>query len=110
MEAVRARTTQLYKHVLALARRYEELVVCDPELARRLESGLRLASYVVPGRLGGSWQLTEVTYCLANLYCLLNDYLVARKCPLVSPLSKVDLICRTGNLRSRELRWSVFDE
>lgn len=83
------RFTRLYTGVVELMRRYEELIVRDPELAGRLESGLRLASYLIPGRLGGSWEITEVAYCVANLYCLLNDYIVIRKCPTASPLNKV---------------------
>lgn len=83
------RFKRLYTGVVELVRRYEELIVRDPELASRLESGLRLASYLVPGRLGGSWEITEVAYCVANLYCLLNDYIVIKKCPSASPLNKV---------------------
>ena len=89
MEAATTRAQRLYTGVLELARRYEELVVRDPDLAGRLESGLRLASYLVPGRLGGSWEVTEAAYCVANLYCLLNDYIVTKKCPTASPLSRV---------------------
>ena len=89
MEAVIERSKRLYTGVVELVRRYEELIVRDPELAGRLESGLRLASYLVPGRLGGSWEMTEAAYCMANLYCLLNDYIVTRKCPSASPLSRV---------------------
>ena len=89
MEAARGRAKRLYKGVVELVQRYEELIVSDPELAGRLESGLRLASYLVPGRLGGSWEVTEAAYCVANLYCLLNDYIVTKKCPSASPLNRV---------------------
>ena len=84
-----AMAKRLYTGTVKLVKRYEELIVKDPELARRLESGIRLASYLVPGRMGGSWAVTETAYSLANLYCLLNDYIVTRKCPSASPLSKV---------------------
>ena len=96
MEAARGRAKRLYKGVVELVQRYEELIVSDPELAGRLESGLRLASYLVPGRLGGSWEVTEAAYCVANLYCLLNDYIVTKKCPSASPLSRV--CCVFGNV------------
>ena len=49
MEALRGRTRQLRAKALELASRYEELVARDPDLARRLEAGLRFASYVLPG-------------------------------------------------------------
>lgn len=88
MDAIAKR---LYIGTVKLAKRYEELIVRDPDLARRLESGIRLASYLIPGRMGGSWAVTETAYSLANLYCLLNDYIVTRKCPSASPLSKVCL-------------------
>lgn len=89
MEVVTAQVKRLGAGVLELARRYQEVIVRDPELAGRLESGFRLASYLVPGMVGGSWAVTETAYSAANLYCLLNDYLVTKKCPSSSPLHRV---------------------
>ncbi|CAI8015842.1 Peroxisomal membrane protein PEX16 [Geodia barretti] len=89
MDSVAAQAKRLGTGVLELAKRYQELIVRDPELAGRLESGFRLASYLVPGLVGGSWAVTEASYSAANLYCLLNDYLVTRKCPSASPLHRV---------------------
>ena len=86
---VRVRGKRLCKGTVELLRRYEDLIVRDPQLASRLESGIRLASYLVPGRIGGSWAVTEATYSVANLYCLLNDYIVTNKCPSASPISRV---------------------
>lgn len=83
------RAKRLCAGMMELVRRYEELIVRDPELAGRLEYGIRLASYLVPGRIGGSWAATEAAYSLANLYCLLNDYIVTKKCPSASPLNRV---------------------
>ena len=94
MDSVAAQAKRLGTGVLELAKRYQELIVRDPELAGRLESGFRLASYLVPGLVGGSWAVTEASYSAANLYCLLNDYLVTRKCPSASPLHRVrDVSC-----------------
>ena len=89
MAASATQLGRLYVGTMELVRRYEELIVRDPELARRLEYGIRLASYLLPGRMGGSWAVTEVAYSAANLYCLLNDYIVTKKCPSSSPLSRV---------------------
>ena len=89
MEAVTGQAKRVCTRLLELARRYQEVIVRDPELAGRLESGFRLASYLVPGLLGGSWAVTETTYSAANLYCLLNDYLVTNRCPSASPLHRV---------------------
>ena len=82
---------RLYTGAVELVKRYEELIVRDPELAGRLEAGIRLASYLIPGRFGSTWAVTETAYSLANLYCLLNDYIVTKKCPSASPLSRVSV-------------------
>ena len=89
MEVATGQAKRLYVGLLELARRYQEVIVRDPELAGRLESGFRLASYLVPGMVGGSWAVTETAYSASNLYCLLNDYLVTRKCPSASSLHRV---------------------
>ena len=89
MDSLTAQVKRLGAGVLELAKRYQELIVKDPELASRLESGFRLASYLVPGLVGGSWAVTEAAYSAANLYCLLNDYIVTRKCPSASSLQRV---------------------
>ena len=89
MEAATGQVKRACGALLELARRYQEVIVRDPELAGRLESGFRLASYLVPGLLGGSWAVSETAYSVSNLYTLLNDYLVTSRCPSASPLHRV---------------------
>lgn len=49
MDTVIATARRLRASAVELAHRYEELVVRDPDLAGRVEAGLRLASYFLPG-------------------------------------------------------------
>ncbi|XP_064399974.1 peroxisomal membrane protein PEX16-like isoform X2 [Halichondria panicea] len=67
--------------------RYQEMVVSDPNLASKLEAAFRVGSYIIPGRFGGSWELSEVAYSVSNLYSLLNDFIVSRRCPSASKIS-----------------------
>ena len=74
-------------------------------------------TFAIAGRLGVSWVLSEVgkfniissarymdtccymacfshylaAYCASNLYALLNDYIIIKKCPAASAISKVRL-------------------
>lgn len=117
-----------------LVEKYQQMTVRDPELTYKLETGLRVLSYLFPGghilefvgnadfsdrkrvlcpflgRLGASqgvfefgklaenrsgrgmcmqWCSPFVAYCVSNLFSLLNDYIVCKKCPAASNMTKV---------------------
>ena len=44
-----AAISRLLRPLRQLLARYEDMVVRDPDFTSKLESGLRLASYLVPG-------------------------------------------------------------
>lgn len=70
---------------------------------------LRVCVLLFAGRFGGSWELSElgesaihpvlmqsletllfyIAYSISNLYSLGNDYIVTKKCPASSKISKV---------------------
>uniref|UniRef100_A0A1X7U1D2 Peroxisomal membrane protein PEX16 n=1 Tax=Amphimedon queenslandica TaxID=400682 RepID=A0A1X7U1D2_AMPQE len=67
-----------------LMRRYEDAIIKNPSLATRTESILKFASYIVPGYFSGggigAQRLSELGYCISNLYKLLNDYVISKRC------------------------------
>lgn len=83
-----------------LITRYEDAVVKDPSLATRVETGLKLISYMMPGRLGITKDLSEFAYCISNLFTLLNDFIIASRCPSASSVNKL-------SSHHRYLLWSI---
>ncbi|KAL5503207.1 hypothetical protein EMCRGX_G010122 [Ephydatia muelleri] len=95
--------------------KYQQLTVRDPELTYKLETGLRVVSYLFPGRLGASQGVFELAYCVSNLFSLLNDYIVCKKCPAASNMTKLTrghqrLLWCLAILETIEVVFEVFME
>lgn len=66
--------------VRQLAGRYEEMVVKDPELTSKIESALRVASYLIPGAHLYFTALVITSH--ANVYSYLSESRMCNYCPL----------------------------
>lgn len=98
-----------------LVEKYQQMTVRDPELTYKLETGLRVLSYLFPGRLGASQGVFEFAYCVSNLFSLLNDYIVCKKCPAASNMTKLShghqrLLWCLAILETIEVVFEVFME
>ncbi|XP_065912076.1 peroxisomal membrane protein PEX16-like isoform X2 [Dysidea avara] len=68
----------LYKFVKQVGDTYYEGITKDPEFTARLETAVRIAGYIIPGRFGASHATTELVYACTNLFTYFNDYLMCR--------------------------------
>lgn len=56
-----------------LENKYKEHMLKNPDIASKIESSLRLLSYVLPGRFGTSEALAELIYSASQLITLMHD-------------------------------------
>ncbi len=61
--AAESSTASLKAVLKRLAKQYELAVVRDPSFATRIELGLKISSYLIPGRENGRVSI-EITTCL----------------------------------------------
>ncbi|KAK7486694.1 hypothetical protein BaRGS_00022095 [Batillaria attramentaria] len=69
-----------------LIEEYKQAVVNNPQLVTQLESGFRVASYLVAGRFNDSQVLSELFYTASNLIVMLNDAILRKSSTLVPKL------------------------
>ena len=55
--------------------KYELVVVNDPDTTAKLESAVRLISFVLPARFKSSELLSELIYFASKMLCILHDFL-----------------------------------
>lgn len=58
---------------ILLQKKYQQLVLHNPESISKIESILRALSYMLPGRFGASEALSELVFSASQLLTLLND-------------------------------------
>jgi peroxin-16 len=107
--------SRLVAFCLKLVKRYEDAIIKDPLMASKIESMLKIISYIVPGRFGGGNQFSELAYSVSNLYTLLNDFIMSKNCPAASvisklPLSQQRLLWLLALMDSTEVVFEVFGE
>ncbi|KAK7099229.1 peroxisomal membrane protein PEX16-like [Littorina saxatilis] len=70
---------------------YKKAVEGNPQLVTQLESGFRVASYLVAGRFHDSQVLSELFYTASNLIVMLNDAILRKSASISGAIPKVSV-------------------